>query len=321
MVVGLNVGKLLLAALACMVPVRPVTAADAESVVATVGDEAIRAGEVDRLAAKAVRGKPPEPRSLQLLKSRLLDEIVARRLVLAYAHRNGEWPTEEELTAERTALKTQLAARHRSIDDFLKAESIGKADLDREIAWNVVWRKYTARYATEERVSAYFAAHRREYDGTQLVVSHILLRPSASGVEPSDGLLKQAEEIHREIAAGKLTFAEAARKYSTGPSRKDGGRLGAIGRHGPMDESFSRAAFALEAGEISQPVKTPFGIDLIRCDEIKPGVKQLKEVRKELEDALGVELLKKLSKTERQYTSVKYTGLVPRSGSETRWDE
>ncbi len=123
--------------------------------------------------------------------------------------------------------------------------------------------------------------------------------------------MKQAERIREEIVAGKLTFADAARKYSAGPSRKDGGRLGSIGRHGPMDESFSRAAFALDAGQMSQPVRTSFGVHLIRCDEVKPGGKQLADVRKELEDALSQELLEKLAKVQREYTPVEYTGVLP----------
>ncbi len=174
-----------------------------------------------------------------------------------------------------------------------------------------MWRKYVARYATEERLASYFAAHHRDYDGTQLVVSHILLRPSADGAKTTEELLKQAEKIRAEIVADKLTFADAAKKYSAGPSRKEGGRLGSIGRHGPMDETFSRTAFALEAGQVSQPVKTSFGVHLIRCDEIKPGSKKLADVRKELEDALSQELLDKLAKTQREYTPVEYTGVLP----------
>ena len=60
---------------------------------------------------------------------------------------------------------------------------------------------------------------------------------------------------------------------------------------------------------MGQPVKTAFGV--IRCDEMKPGVKSIADVRKELENALSVELLDKLAKTERRFTPVKYTGLVP----------
>ena len=81
------------------------------------------------------------------------------------------------------------------------------------------------------------------------------------------------------ILSGKISFAEAAAKYSAGPSGKQGGRLGQIARHGPMSETFSRAAFALEVGQISPPTPTPFGVDLIRCDGIKPGGKRSAERR------------------------------------------
>ena len=46
-----------------------------------------------------------------------------------------------------------------------------------------------------------------------------------------------------------------------------------------MSEAFCRAAFALEIGQISPPTPTPFGVDLIRCDGIKPGGKRLAERR------------------------------------------
>ncbi len=289
----------------------PLFAADPAAVVATVGGDPIRAAEVERLVAKATRGKKLDSASLRFLQAQALEEIIARRLVLAYARRAGEAPTGAELATELATLKARLAARRRTIDDFLKTESIRRSDLDRQLAWNVVWRKYVARYATEERLKSYFAVHHRDYDGTQLVVSHILLRPSADGAKTADELLKQATEIRAEIVAGKLSFADAARKYSAGPSRKDGGRLGAIGRHAPMDETFSRAAFALDAGQISRPIKTSFGVHLIRCDQINPGTKQLADVRKELEDALSQELLEKLAKTQRPYSPVEYTAALP----------
>jgi parvulin-like peptidyl-prolyl isomerase len=339
MVVGLSTGRVLLTALALVAAVRPLAAADREAVVATVGDDAIRAGEVERLVALAMRGKKIDAESLRFLQAQSLEEIIARRLVMAYARHRAEVPTKAELAAEWGVLKSQLAARRLTIEEILKTESISEADLKRRLAWNVVWRKLTTQYVTEERLAAYFAAHRRDYDGTQLAVSHILLWPSGDkGIvstdelrapdRTSDGphplplsqrergvaagiLMKQAEKIRQEVVAGKLSFAEAARKYSAGPSGKDGGRLGLIGRHGPMDETFSRAAFALIAGEVSRPVRTAFGVHLIRCDEVKPGDRQMADVRKELDDALSHELLDKLAASERQHTSVSYTGVLP----------
>ncbi|MGB7734406.1 MAG: peptidylprolyl isomerase [Thermoguttaceae bacterium] len=309
--------SLTLAALMFLAAVSSASAADPNAVVATVGSDPVRAGELQRLVAKATRGKKVDSDSLRFLQAQALEEIIARRLVLAYARRMGEMPAEDELAVERAALKARLVARRRSIEDFLKAESLRESDLDRQIAWNVLWRKYVARYATDQRLASYFAAHHREYDGTQLLVSHILLRPSADGAKTTVELLKQAEKIREEIVGGTLSFADAARKYSAGPSRRDGGRLGLIGRHGPQDETFSRAAFALDAGQVSQPVKTSFGAHLIRCDEIKPGDKKLADVRKELEDALSQELLDKLAQAQRQYTPVEYTGILPHFKPET----
>ena len=67
-----------------------------------------------------------------------------------------------------------------------------------------------------------------------------------------------------------------------------------------MDESFSRAAFELKAGEISPPVRSPFGVHLIRCDEVLPGTKKVSDLAGPIDEALAKELLEKLSQLERK---------------------
>ena len=76
-------------------------------------------------------------------------------------------------------LNAKLKSQHRSLDDFLKTRSITEDDLRRQLAWNVVWEKYTARYVTSARMERYFQAHRRELDGSRVSVSQILLTPAA----------------------------------------------------------------------------------------------------------------------------------------------
>ena len=183
----------------------------------------------------------------------------------------------------------------------------------------MVWDRDLAKYCTPERRASWFQNHHAELDGTELVVSHILLRPAA-GAAPQEieGLEKRAESIRAEIASGKLDFAAAAEKYSAGPSSKQGGRLGKIGRQGPMDESFSRPAFALKAGEISPPVRSPFGVHLIRCDEVVPGTKKLAELTGPIDEALAKELLEKIAQREREKTEVKYTSAWPHFKAGTR---
>ena len=180
-----------------------------------------------------------------------------------------------------------------------------------EISW---------RYRTAERAEAYFQAHRRQFDGTELAVSQVLLSARARRRSAAvAGLLKQAEAIRAEIADGKTSFADAARKHSAAPSAKQDGRLGWIGRHGPMDEAFSQAAFALE-----KRTDKPAGADAVRrravarCDDVRPGSKSLADARTEVDEALAVELPGKLSETQRRLTAVKYTGAMPHFRPGTR---
>jgi len=81
-------------------------------------------------------------------------------------------------------------------------------------------------------------------------------------------VLDRLEEIRAEIAAGR-DFSEMAGTYSEDPmTAAKGGDLGFFGR-GDMVGAFEEAAFALDVGEISEPVRTEFGYHLIKLDERK----------------------------------------------------
>lgn len=73
---------------------------------------------------------------------------------------------------------------------------------------------------------------------------------------------QEAKETFEELADG-ASFASLARQKSLCPSRKNGGDLGTFGR-GQMVKPFENAAFSLEKGQTSQPVKTEFGWHIIK---------------------------------------------------------
>lgn len=69
-------------------------------------------------------------------------------------------------------------------------------------------------------------------------------------------------EIEERLKRGE-DFAKLAGQYSIDGSRRRGGDLGYFGR-GVMVKEFEKAAFGLEKGEISAPVKTQFGYHIIK---------------------------------------------------------
>jgi peptidyl-prolyl cis-trans isomerase C len=75
----------------------------------------------------------------------------------------------------------------------------------------------------------------------------------------------EAKDIIKQIKAG-ADFSELAKKSSDGPSAQTGGDLGYFSR-GQMVKPFEDAAFALEKGQISGPVKTEFGWHVIKVED------------------------------------------------------
>ena len=75
----------------------------------------------------------------------------------------------------------------------------------------------------------------------------------------------KAKEIIAKLKKG-ADFAELAKKESKDPGASDGGDLGFFTKDQMVPE-FSAAAFALEPGKISDPVKSQFGWHVIKVEE------------------------------------------------------
>ncbi|VAX04676.1 hypothetical protein MNBD_GAMMA20-2533 [hydrothermal vent metagenome] len=114
-------------------------------------------------------------------------------------------------------------------------------------------------------------------------VRHILLTlPEGAGERDVEAVRDKAKEVLERIRAGE-SFAALAREISEDPGSADmGGELGFISQ-GVMEPDFEQVAFALKAGDVSEPVLTSFGFHIITVDEIRVGeAKPFEEVRDEL---------------------------------------
>jgi hypothetical protein len=101
----------------------------------------------------------------------------------------------------------------------------------------------------------------------EISARHILLRVAPDATQAQRDSVAQLAETLRTRAVGGESFDALARQYSDDPgSAARGGDLGFFSR-GRMVEPFEEAAFALQAGEISPVVETPFGLHIILVDE------------------------------------------------------
>ncbi len=95
----------------------------------------------------------------------------------------------------------------------------------------------------------------------EITASHILIGFGDDSGRSQDEAKEQIQTLKTEIAGGG-DFAALARTHSDCPSSARGGDLGPFGR-GMMVPEFERAAFALDAGGVSDIVETSFGYHLI----------------------------------------------------------
>ncbi|MFZ5392354.1 MAG: peptidylprolyl isomerase [Patescibacteria group bacterium] len=102
---------------------------------------------------------------------------------------------------------------------------------------------------------------------------HILISADQSASEEDVAKAKEkAMEVIKKLKEGG-DFAALAKEYSNDPSvSQNGGDLGYFSR-GMMVPEFEKAAFALEKGQISEPVKTDFGWHIIKVEDKKGSVK------------------------------------------------
>lgn len=86
-------------------------------------------------------------------------------------------------------------------------------------------------------------------------------------------------EIQQKLEEGEEEFEALAVEYSDDPSVKTNkGDLGWFGK-GTMVPAFEDAVFALDIGEISDPVKTQFGYHLIKLDDVKEEEGEVSEAK------------------------------------------
>src|SRR5262249_35913893 len=117
---------------------------------------------------------------------------------------------------------------------------------------------------TDAQMQAFYREHveDRFTDPDEVHARHILVKPEPPGDEAAKSKARaEADDLLKRVRAGG-DFEALAKAHSKDPgSAAKGGDLGFFPR-GRMVPAFDAAAFALEPGQVSEVVETPFGFHI-----------------------------------------------------------
>lgn len=169
----------------------------------------------------------------------------------------------------------------------------------RKLQYVIVNPRNLAVTVSDAEAEAYYQEHAAEFEEPKrLRVAHVLVRvPPVGGSDAENAAKAKVEDVIKRAKGGE-DFAKLAREVSEDKaSAVQGGDLGFVGP-GELVAPFEQAAFALNQGEISAPVRTPFGYHAIRVIEVKEGGKAaLKEVASKIKETLRAQKSERAAQT------------------------
>lgn len=248
-----------------------------ERIVAVVGDRVILASELTNqvqmymLQAGQDAGIDPE-----LLADDMLNQMISDELILSAARDDTTiTASPDEIRYELDNHIAALAKRFPNEDAFIQQlarEGLTKRTLEKrlrpDIRDQILKRKIINRKLSEislsrQEVESFYEAKKDSLPQMpeKIKLSHILIKFKPSP-ETDSLLLSKAEEARNLLLEG-VSFEDAASKFEAEGFQAVGGRIGFI-RKSDVVEEFGRAAFNLQPGSISGPVRTEFGWHVIQ---------------------------------------------------------
>ena len=169
------------------------------------------------------------------------------------------------------------------VDLFVNYKLKVQAALDARIDTTQEFRSEFAQYRDQQLLPSFvtdedmLAEAHKVYDETKKNIgpdgliqpAHILLKLSQKATDAQQKEAKQRiDSIYQALKNG-ANFEELVKKYSQDPgSARRGGVVGWVAKNQTVKE-FEDAAFALQPGDMSQPVQTPYGWHIILMKERK----------------------------------------------------
>jgi len=237
---------------------------------------------------------------VQRAEREFLDQLILRRLQLQYASQIGITTSENEISSALKDVLTRNNLTQEQLTDLLTREGLTLQDYKDRLREQIILARLMNQ-AVRSRVSvdtseveAYYKTHQDEFNQpAQARVRHIFFRIDSGAAQPQvDAVRARATHVLQEARNGS-DFADLARLHSEDATAASGGDLGFIKRGQALPE-FEEVIFTMKQGDISDVIRTPNGLHIVKVDAFSIGSEPpFSETKAEIERRLLQEKIEK----------------------------
>ena len=200
--------------------------------------------------------------------------LVQRGRELGYSLSDQQFEQVVQQIRKENRLETDEA-----FEAALRQEGMTTADLRRNLEKQMIISRVQGKEVmqkvgiTEEEARAYHSEHVNEFTKPATVtLREILINVPAAeegvNVAADEATRDRIQEIRTRILAGEA-FDKLAAEVSDSPSRANGGLIGPLNA-GELSEPLQKLLASMKPGDISEPIRTPKGYQLLKLETTTP---------------------------------------------------
>ncbi|MCB0345239.1 MAG: peptidylprolyl isomerase [Bdellovibrionales bacterium] len=280
----------------------PIAKSRSDLVVAEVNQTKITHEQVDKEMARrlATQNRSLKEDERHLLRKHVVSIMIERELLKQAAEASSVNLSQEEIDKTLNFVKEQKS-NEGTWDDFLKSNLMDEKMFRAMIRDDLLVSKYintvvfsSINVSPEEVERAYKSNPERFKVPVEVRARHVLIRLADDADESQvAAATAKAQKVLNAARSNSENFDQLAKEFSEGPTRAKGGDLGYFTENQMVPE-FSEAAFALQPGEISDIIRSQFGLHIIKVEERRGGkLPPLDEIK----DSIKSELIRQRQKS------------------------
>ena len=281
-----------------LMPMAGASAEIIEQVLVKVNGDIITKTELETRQIAALRQKMNGQIDPELLKNEarlkealsditptLLVEAIDEMLLFQMGNEKGYKLSDEQFKGWLTKLRDEQNLQDEAkFQAALKQEGMNLSDLRKNVERNFIVSQVqrdevgAKLQITEEEARQYYLLHKQEFaEEASITLREILIEVPASknqqgqptvNVGAEDAAAEKAKAARARLTAGE-DFGKVAAEVSDSSSKANGGLIGPLAL-GQLSTALQQTFEKMKPGDITEPVRTPRGFQILKLEALKP---------------------------------------------------